>query len=82
MECYNQHLKALAGSDDTWFTAAWLFAECYLYVRFLLALLLSADELRVGTDTSVPSSQRPNSGTRTTRSLPQRRKPTSRVPTR
>ncbi|GHJ89415.1 hypothetical protein NliqN6_5817 [Naganishia liquefaciens] len=31
VECYNQHLKELDGTDDSWFTAAWLFAECYLY---------------------------------------------------
>jgi hypothetical protein len=30
VDCYNEHLKALDGTDDTWFTAAWLFAECYL----------------------------------------------------
>lgn len=33
VNCYNEHLKALDGTDDTWFTAAWLFAECYLYRR-------------------------------------------------
>ncbi|KAJ9119330.1 hypothetical protein QFC24_005801 [Naganishia onofrii] len=36
VDCYNTHLKALregGTEDDTWFTAAWLFAECYLYRR-------------------------------------------------
>ncbi|KAJ9095245.1 hypothetical protein QFC21_005611 [Naganishia friedmannii] len=39
VDCYNAHLKALDGTDDTWFTAAWLFAECYLYrqIRTLFA---------------------------------------------
>ncbi|KAJ9107195.1 hypothetical protein QFC19_002855 [Naganishia cerealis] len=39
VDCYNQHLQRLDGTDDTWFTAAWLFAECYLYreIRTLFA---------------------------------------------
>jgi hypothetical protein len=32
VDCYNDHLESLKGENDTWFTAAWLFAECYLYV--------------------------------------------------
>ena len=39
VECYNQHLKELDGTDDSWFTAAWLFAECYLQVPKRLAPL-------------------------------------------
>lgn len=31
VECFNVHLKELDGTDDDkWFTASWLFAECYL----------------------------------------------------
>ncbi|KAL1408354.1 Hairy/enhancer-of-split with YRPW motif protein 2 [Vanrija albida] len=29
--CYNDELAALADDDKRWFTANWLFAECYLY---------------------------------------------------
>ncbi|KAI5449589.1 Hairy/enhancer-of-split with YRPW motif protein 2 [Naganishia albida] len=40
VDCYNDHLKSLRhGGNDTWFTASWLFAECYLYrlIRTLFA---------------------------------------------
>lgn len=45
MDCYNRHLETLDGKDDTWFTAAWLFAECYLYVPFILLFHLHISHL-------------------------------------
>lgn len=48
MQCYNDHLQQLDGIDDSWFTASWLFAECYLYARYPLRMCPQTERLNMG----------------------------------